>query len=135
VVVERKGIPLASTTSAANVHDSRILEEVIDLIPPVGGRRGRPRFRPEKVHADKGYDYPRCREALAARGIAPRIARRGIDSKERLGRYRWVVERDFAWLHQMRRLRIRYERIAEHHQALLTIGCVLICWNFIENTF
>jgi len=135
VVVERKGIPLASTTSAANVHDSKVLAEVVDLIPPVSGGLGRPRFRPERVHADKGYDYPRCRRELSERGIVPRIARRGIESRERLGRHRWVVEREFAWLHQMRRLRIRYERIAEHHQALLTIGCVLICWNFLEKTF
>lgn len=43
-------------------------------------------------HADKAYDFPRCREALRKRGITPRIARRGIESSEKLGKYRWVVE-------------------------------------------
>jgi transposase len=37
-----------------------------------------------------------------------RIARKGIDSSERLGRHRWVVERTLAWLNQYRRLTIRY---------------------------
>ena len=34
-----------------------------------------------------------CRKALKRRGITPRMARRGIDSSERLGRCRWVMER------------------------------------------
>ena len=50
--------------SGANRHDSMLFEEVIDAVPPVAGRRGRPRQRPDKVHADKGYDYPKCRRAL-----------------------------------------------------------------------
>ena len=58
-----------------------------------GGRPGRPRKRPAKLHADKAYDSSELRRALRARGITPRIARRGIDSSERLGRHRWVVER------------------------------------------
>jgi IS5 family transposase len=85
--------------SAANVHDSKMLEAALDAIPalrqPRGGR-GRPRRRPAKLHADKGYDYPRCRSACRRRGIQPRIARRGVESRERLGRHRWVVERTLA---------------------------------------
>ena len=34
-------------------------------------------------------------------------ARRGVDSSERLGRYRWIIERTFAWLARFRRLTIR----------------------------
>ena len=79
VVVERGGLPLAAVLSAANVHDSRMLEETLDAVPPIAGARGRPRRRPEKLHADKGYDYARCRAALRARGIITRIARRGQD--------------------------------------------------------
>ncbi len=83
--------------SAANVHDSKMLEEVVDAIRPIHGPRrgrpGRPRKRPKKLHADKGYDFSRCRKALRKRGIKSRIARRGVDSSERLGRHRWVVER------------------------------------------
>src|SRR5919108_2010797 len=45
-----------------------------------------------------------------------------------LGQWRWVVERTFAWLNQFRRLRVRYERRADIHEAFLSLGCVLICW-------
>jgi IS5 family transposase len=76
-VVDRRGVPLAVMHTAANVHDSKVLEEVVDAISPIRKPHGRPRKRPEKLHADKGYDFPRCRKALKKRGITPRIARRG----------------------------------------------------------
>jgi hypothetical protein len=63
-----------------------------------------------------------------------RIARRGLESSERLGRHRWVVERTLAWLNRFRRLVIRYERRADLHEAFLQFGCILICWNFIHLT-
>jgi len=85
-----------------------------------------------KLHADKGYDYSRCRRALRQRGIIPRIARRGIESRERLGRYRWVVERSLAWLLGFRRLGVRYERRAEILEGLLHLACSLICVRFLS---
>lgn len=105
---------------------------MIDAVPPIRRRRGRPRKRPEKLHADKGYDYPRCRRALTARRIKVRIARRGVESSERLGRHRWVVERTLAWLSQMRRLRVRYERRDDIHEAFVQLGCALITWKAVR---
>lgn len=134
-MVDRNGVPLAVRLSAANVHDSRLLEATLDAIPPLRqpqGRRGRPRRRPAKLHADKGYDFPRCRAACRQRGIVPRIARRGIESSERLGRHRWVVERTLAWLNRFRRLTVRYERRADLHQAFLSLSCALICWQALN---
>lgn len=134
IVVDRHGVPLAVTISGANVHDSKLLEETVDAIPALRlphRRRGRPRKRPTKLHADKGYDCPRCRQALRARSIIPRIARRGIESSERLGRYRWVVERTLSWLNRLRRLKVRYERRADIHQAFLSLGCSLVCWHVL----
>ncbi len=77
--------------------------------------------------ADKGYDHRRCRRECRARSITPRIARRGVESSERLGRYRWIVERTLAWLARFRRLAIRYERRADLHLAFTTLACALIC--------
>jgi transposase len=85
-----------------------------------------------KLHADKGYDYRKCREALRKRGITPRIARRGIETSEKLGRHRWVVERTLAWLNNYRRLTIRYERKLEIHKAFLHLGCARICCNYLK---
>ncbi len=135
MVVDRGGIPLAVTLSAANVHDSRLLEALLDAIPPIRQPRrgrGRPRRRPAKLHADKSYDYPRCCAACRKRGIIPRIARRGIESSERLGRHRWVVERTLAWLNCFRRLTVRYELRAEIHPAFLSLGCALLCWQALN---
>ena len=128
MLVDRRGTPLAVCLSAANVHDCQCFEAVLTSVPPIAGRGGRPRQRPSKVHADKGYDYRTCRRALYRRGIKVRIARRGKESSERLGRHRWVVERTFAWRNQLRRLRIRYERRLDIHLAFVLLACALITW-------
>jgi transposase len=134
LVVDKRGIPLAVRLSAANAHDATQLLPLVDQIPPIigpRGRPGRPRKRPAKLHADKAYDASTLRRALRARGIAPRIARRGIDSSERLGRHRWVVERTLAWLLGCRRLGVRYERRADLLQGLLHLACALVCVRFL----
>jgi hypothetical protein len=75
--VDRQGVPLAVRLTAANVHDSKVLEALLDAVPALRtGRRGRPRCRPAKLHADRGYDYQRCRAACHRRHIRPRIANR-----------------------------------------------------------
>jgi transposase len=132
LIVEKQGIPLAVKLSAANVHDSKLFETMVDAIEPIRRPRGRPRKRPDKLHADKGYDYPRCRKALTARGIKVRIARRGIESGQKLGRHRWVVERTHSWLNRCRRLRVRYERRDDIYEAFQDLGCALVCWNFLK---
>lgn len=119
--------------TAANVHDSKVFGDLVDGIGPIRRPgRGRPRKRPKKLHADKGYDFPRCREALRRRGIKGRIARRGKETSEKLGRHRWVVERTLAWLARYRRLSVRYERRADIHEAFLHLGCSLICLSYLS---
>jgi transposase len=132
LVVDRRGLPLATLLSAANVHDKREALPLLDAIFPIKGPRGRPRRRPAKGHGDKGYDYADIRRGLRERHIVPRIARRGVESKERLGRHRWVVERSLGWLHQMKRLRIREERHPEMHLALLRLGHCLLLYRVLE---
>jgi transposase len=118
--------------TAANVHDSNVFEELVDAIEPIKRPRGRPRKRPKKLHADKGYDAKKCRAILRRRGIKSRIARRGIESSERLGRHRWVIERTLAWMERYRRLAVRYERRADIHEAFLDLGCSLICFSYLS---
>jgi transposase len=134
-VVDAQGIPLAVRLSAANVNDVTLFETMVEAIEPIKRPLGRPRKRPAKWHADKAYAAQRCREYLRRRGSACRIARKGVESSERLGRHRWVVERTLAWLNQFRRLTVRYERRASIHQAFLDLGCALICWNFLQAEF
>ena len=87
--------------------------------------------RLEPAPAQAG-DYPACRRACRRRHIKARIARRGIESSQRLGRHRWVVERTLAWLNRFRRLTIRYERRDDIHEAFLALGCAVICFNQLQ---
>ena len=100
---------------------------VIDGVGPVTGKPGRPRRRAERVLADRGYDHDKYRRELRTRGVKPVIARRSTAHGSGLGRERWVVERTFAWLHNLRRLRIRYERDPELHMAFMLLGCAVVC--------
>ena len=136
LLVDRQGVPLAVQLSAANVHDSKLLEPLVDAVEPI--RRptrepGRPRKRPAKLHGDKAFDYPHLRQALRQRGITPRIARRGVESSERLGRHRWIVERTQAWLVTFRRLAVRYDRQAVSVLAFLHLACALICLRYLAH--
>jgi transposase len=128
LLTERTGLPLSVGISAANTHDSQGLKPLVRGIPPIRSRRGPRRRCPGKLHGDKGYDYPHLRRWLRSRGIVVRIARRGIESSERLGRHRWVVERTVSWLAGCRRLHRRYERKAEHFLAFVGIAAALICY-------
>lgn len=111
-----------------------MLEAVLDDVPPIhSGRAGRPRRRRTRSTQTKAtiksYDFKRCREAIRRRNGVPRIARRGIESSQRLGRHRWVVERTLSWLNRFRRLKVRYERRDDIHLAFLRLGCVLVTFN------
>jgi len=131
VITDGNGIPLAVILTGANAHDVTQLVPLVEAIPPVRGKPGRPRQKPDILIADRGYDSEAHREALRELGITPIIARRYTEHGSGLGILRWVVERTISWLHQFRRLRIRYERRSDIHEAFLSIGCALICWNYL----
>lgn len=107
----------------------------MDAIPPVSGKRGRPRKRPDRVQGDRAYDSQNHRAALIARGIEPVLAKRNTEHGSGLGAFRWVVERTNAWLHQFRRLRVRYERRSDIHEAFLLLACIVICGRNLQSTF
>ncbi len=127
VITDRHGVPLAFCVTGANRHDSVVFEERVDALPSIAGKPGRPRRWPDKLHADKAYDMERCWNHLKRRGMTPRIARKGVERNDRLGRYRWVVERTHAWFAGMGKLRTRFERRIDIHLALLSMACCVIC--------
>ena len=112
--------------TAANVHDTHELFQLLDSVPAVRMPSGQRRLRPGKLHGDKAYASRRNRRELRLRGIVPRIARPDVETKERLGRYRWVVERPLAWKDQLRRLRVRDERGDDIHFGFLVLGCCIM---------
>jgi transposase len=108
---------------------------LVDGILPIAGKRGRPLRKPQCVQADRGYDSGPHRQALQRRGIRHQIGHRRTAHGSQLGKTRWVVERTIAWLHQFRRLRIRYDRLPSIHEAFLRLGCAIICWRTLKNSF
>ena len=118
---------MAVKLTGGNRHDVTQLVSLVDSIPSIAGKVGHPIRRPEEVFADRAYDSDPHREQLRERGIHPTIPERNTEHGSGLGVFRWVVERTISWLHQFRRLRIRYERRADIHMAFLTLGCILIC--------
>src|SRR5437870_8917920 len=117
LLVDGGGIPLAWTITGGNRNDATQLLELLDRVPPVRGRAGRPRRRPRTLIADRGYDHDKYRRPVWKRGVKPII-----------------VERTFAWLHNRRRLLLRTDRRDDIHEAFLALACCLICWQQLETS-
>ncbi|WP_369275960.1 IS5 family transposase [Streptomyces sp. R11] len=126
LITDGHGTPLAVLLTGGNRNDVTQLIPLLDAIPPVRGRVGRPRRKPDSLFADRGYGHDIYRDQVRERGIVSAIARRGTRHGTGLGPYRWVIERSFAWLHGFRRLRTRWERQADMHEAFLKLACRLI---------
>ncbi|WP_423748109.1 IS5 family transposase [Frankia canadensis] len=135
VITDATGVPLATTLTGGNRNDVTQLIPLVEAIPLIRGRRGRPRHRPRYLLADRAYDHDIYRRKLTARQITPIIARRGTPHGSGLGTQRWPVERTIGWLHQFRRLRTRWERRADIHQAFLSLACSIICLRKLKGSF
>jgi transposase len=131
-VVDADGVPLGATTTAANVPDVTALPQVVDAIPTVRSEgHGRRKRRPKKLYADRAYDSEPHRQRMRRRRIEPVFARRRTEHGSGLGKYRWPVERFFAWPHRYRRLRLRTERAVLMHNAFLALALCCICFRFL----
>ncbi len=134
VITDGGGIPLATILTGANAADVGQMIPLVDAIPPVRGKPGRPRRRPDRLYADRAYHSEPHSDQLRVRGIDPQIARRRTPHGSGLGRYRWVVERTLSWFHRPRKLRLRTEWRDDIHEALMSLGCSLICWSVLKSS-
>ena len=132
MISDANGVPLAARLTGANRHDVTQLLPLVDAIPAISGRRGRPRKKPDAVQGDRAYDSEPHRKVLRSRRIKPILAKRRTEHGSGLGVHRWVIERTLSWLHQYRRLRVRYERRSDIHEAFLSLGCALVCWKCLD---
>ena len=82
--------------------------------------------------AARAYDSEPHRQVLRKQGIEPVLAMHSTEHGSGLGIYRWVVERTISWLPQLRRLRTRYERGDDIHEAFLTLAYIVVCNYFLE---
>jgi transposase len=137
LVVDGNGLPLGFHLESANVAEVKLAEQTLDTIR-VARPRGRPKRRPQKLVADRGYDSGAFRRALRRRGIRMCIppkrrpknwrAKRGRPVVARTADYRlrYTVERSFAWLGNYRRLLIRWERTFTVYRGFFSVAILLV---------
>ncbi len=129
--MDATGVSLSLVVSGANVHDHLRLP---DLLRRPAARRPRPRpGARQHLCADKGYDYPATRAAIAAHGYVAHIPSRGVEAAARRRdprkrARRWVVEACHSWLNRFRKLLVRFEKKDCNYVALLAFACAIICW-------
>jgi transposase len=135
-VTDATGLPLVVRTGPANQVDKALALEMLDAIPPCGGRRGRPRRRPKSFQGDAAYGTLEIVAEVVRRRVQSLLAPYGNTKREHgsgLGKTRYVVERTLSWLGNFRRLKLCYERFGEHFQAFHDLAACLICANRIES--
>jgi transposase len=133
LLVDRRGVPLAIRTAAANASDHKQIIPVVLDFPKVKGKPGRPKEMPDELYADRGYDGDATRWLLRWLGVEPFIARRGAPHGSGLGKVRWVVERTISWLKGLRRMRVRYDRLAVVQEAWNTLAASVICFRLLHD--
>lgn len=139
VVVDGKGIPLGSKLESASPGEVTLAEPTLERIHVPRGGPGRPRNRPLRVVADKGYDSDPLRWRLLKRGIVlispHRQGRKkpSLNDGRELRRYRkrYKVERTFAWLGNFRRLLVRYDHDIKMYEAFFHLACLVITMRYL----
>jgi transposase len=77
--------------------------------------------------ADSGYDgKPLADWMKKTAGITLEIVKRTSPHAFQAVKRRWVAERTFGWLMRYRRLARDYERLPEHHEAMVYWATVFI---------
>jgi transposase len=138
LVIDGAGLPLGFHLDSAQVAEVKLAERTLDTVL-VARPRGRPRQRPEKLVADRGYDSGRFRQALRRRGIRMCIppkrrpatwkAKRGrpVVARKEDYRQRYKAERTFAWLGNFRRLLIRWDHRITLYRSFFEVALLMVC--------
>lgn len=137
-LTEGNGMPLSSSTTAANGSEREQVMPLIDRIKVKNNQPGRPRKQVKVIAADKGYDSKDLRVALRKRGIRPQLPKRSWKTRKNRGRPikisvpRFQQERCFAWFQRKyRRLVVRWERISACFNAFISLATIHIWINRI----
>jgi transposase len=121
------GLPLAVHVASASPHETKLVEPTIEQ-----------RFlaeTPERMIGDRAYDSDpldaQIRERFGVQLVAPHNptrSRKATQDGRVLRRYRrrWKIERLFAWLHNFRRVVIRWEYYAENFLGMVQLACAVI---------
>jgi hypothetical protein len=86
------------------------------------------------VLGNSGYDAAAIRHRLRTRHIVPLLAMRRTEHGSGLGWGRWVAERN-CLAQSVSLPAVRYAKRADIHEAFLSLGCGLICWQSLRRTW
>ena len=126
------GLPLAVHVASASPHETRLVETTIEQ-----------RFlaeTPQGLIGDRAYDSDRLdaqiRERFGVEVIAPHKCTRSNTPTQdgrvlRRYRRRWKIERLFAWLHNFRRVVIRWEYYPENFLGMVQLACAVILLRYL----
>ena len=126
-IADRSGLPLAIHVVSASPNEVTLVEETLDRVWT--------EELPERLIADKAYDSDgldaQLTEAWGVELISPHRCNRVKEPTQdgrvlRRYRRRWKIERLFAWLHNFRRLVVRYEVRPENFLGMLHLACIVI---------
>ena len=134
ILTDAKGIPLAGLSTPANVPEINVLLPLVNTHGPLD-TKGQPKRQPKRVYGDRAYDSEPHRQELRKRGIMPKLAKRRTEHGSGLGKYRWVVERLFSWLHGFRKIRFVTEKTKQMQVAFLNLALAMICFRFLYHSF
>jgi putative transposase len=128
VLVDGRGVPLAVVLDGANRHDSKMLGDTLDARVADWPKGCTP-----NCCLDKGYDGEPSRQAVIDSGMEPHIVSRGDEKRDlkSIPGYkarRWVVERVFSWLNNMRKLLVRYEKKSANYLGLTELACAVAAY-------
>jgi len=136
-----RGRPLGWVITGGNINDTTMMAAALEQIR-VPRPVGRPRQRPDRVIADKGYPSRKNRAWLRERTIATTIPERDDqiahrqkkpgrpidfgDAQQKRYKGRNVVERCFSKLKQWRGIAMRSDKTARAYRAAIALAATLI---------
>jgi len=128
VVASGEGLPVGVHVASATPHETMLIEETLDQATLPASDKTHP------LVADRAYDSDKLRDRLAERGldlVCPHRRNRKKPKRQdgrKLRRYRrrWIVERTIAWLHNFRRIVVRWDRHVNIYKAFIHVACIMI---------
>ena len=116
--------------TAGQAHESKHFERLMDTV------HIRRRRRPNAVAGDKAYSNTRIRDWLTRRGIEAVIPTKSNQVRQRFNKRKYrrrnVVERCIGWLKECRRVATRYEKLATHYLAMVTLAMIQRCLRILD---
>ncbi|MEW2051132.1 transposase [Streptomyces sp. NPDC005476] len=132
LICDGRGTPSKVSTTAAKVNDLTQTLALVDGIPSVAGRPGRPRCRPDSLLGDKGYDSNPHREKLRKRRILPVISARAPRTSRAWANSATSSSRPSPCSTSSSALPSAGNAEPELHDVFVSLASALICWRRLK---